>query len=273
MIGSFYLFTFREIPVRIHFTTFFLLLWFYDWSHSLILAVIFSLLLLSSIYLHELGHSLLSQRYGVKVKDILLTPVGGVARMLGLPENPHHEIRIALAGPYVSLSLALAGAGITYISRQLLPPFFTLLFYYFTVLNTMLFLFNLLPSFPMDGGRVLRGILTMKKGMLEATRIASLLGKILSAGFILIGLSTRQTSLAIIGVIIFYLAGQEYRIARMNAWMYRDSMGPALENEFVASPPPYAQPSSPKIPSGFPGDLLITAQDLYREIRKIIFPE
>lgn len=269
MIGTFLLFTVRDVPIRIHFTAFFLLPMIYQPGGSLVFALLFSVMILSSVCLHELGHTVVAQRYGVSVQDIVLTPIGGVARLRGLPENPHHEIRIALAGPYVSLVLAFLGALLTYLSVQILPRALTGYFFYFAVLNTVLLLFNVLPSFPMDGGRVLRGWLSLKKGPLEATRIASSLGKVLSITFIVIGLTIHQTSLAIIGIFILISAGSEYRMVKLKAWQTGGSHASApLESDFTASPPPYETSSTPKIPSGLAGDFLITAQDLYQEIQK-----
>ncbi|MEX2607468.1 MAG: site-2 protease family protein [Kiritimatiellia bacterium] len=270
MIGSFLLTTVRDVPIRIHFTAFFLLPILRNVVPSLWIALLYSLIILLSVTLHELGHTVVAQRYGIQVRDIILTPIGGVARLTGIPENPHHEIRIALAGPYVSLMLALSGAALCFLSTFTgIGHLFALLFM-FTAVNTMLLLFNLLPSFPMDGGRVLRGWLSQKKGALEATRIASQIGKYMSIGFMVIGIYTERYSLALIGVFILLSGGSEYRMMRLKAWQEAqlgvDSLSP--EPEFTAGPPPYTTSSTLHAPEGFPGDLLLTFRDLYQEIRR-----
>ncbi len=268
MIGSFLLTTVRGVPIRIHFTAFFLLPMIYNVVPSLFYALLYSLIILLSVTLHELGHTVVAQRYGIRVQDIVLTPIGGVARLTGIPDNPHHEIRIALAGPYVSLMLALLGATLCFMSSFTGISLLFALLFLFTAVNTMLLLFNMLPSFPMDGGRVLRGWLSQKRGALEATRIASQIGKYMSIGFIVIGLTTGRLSLALIGVFILISGGSEYRIMQLKAWqeaqLGMDSLRP--EPEFTASPPPYANSSISQAPEGFPGDLLLTFRDLYLEI-------
>lgn len=268
MIGSFLLTTVRDVPIRIHFTAFFLLPMIYNVVPSLFYALLYSLIILLSVTLHELGHTVVAQRYGIRVQDIVLTPIGGVARLTGIPDNPHHEIRIALAGPYVSLMLALLGAPLCFMSSFTGISLLFALLFLFTAVNTMLLLFNMLPSFPMDGGRVLRGWLSQKRGALEATRIASQIGKYMSIGFIVIGLTTGRLSLALIGVFILISGGSEYRIMQLKAWqeaqLGMDSLRP--EPEFTASPPPYANSSISQAPEGFPGDLLLTFRDLYQEI-------
>lgn len=268
MIGSFLLTTVRDVPIRIHFTAFFLLPLIYNVVPSLWVALLYSLIILLSVTLHELGHTVVAQRYGIQVRDIVLTPIGGVARLTGIPENPHHEIRIALAGPYVSLMLGILGAVFCFLSTFIGIPLLFALFFMFTAINTMLLLFNMLPSFPMDGGRVLRGWLSQKRGALEATRIASQIGKYMSIGFIVIGLTTGRFSLALIGVFILISGGSEYRMMQVKAWQEAqlgvDSLSP--EPEFTADPPPYAHASTLHTLEGFPGDLLITFRDLYQEI-------
>ncbi|MDA3872945.1 MAG: M50 family metallopeptidase [Kiritimatiellae bacterium] len=273
MIGSFLLTTVRDVPIRIHFTAFFLLPMIYNVVPSLWVALLYSLIILLSVTLHELGHTVVAQRYGIRVQDIVLTPIGGVARLTGIPENSHHEIRIALAGPYISLMLALSGAALCFLSTFTGSRLLFALFFLFTTVNTMLLLFNMLPSFPMDGGRVLRGWLSQKRGALEATRIASQIGKYMSIGFIVIGLTTGRLSLALIGVFILLSGGSEYRMMQVKAWQEAqlgvDSLSP--EPEFTASPPPYATASTLHAPEGFLGDLLLTFRDLYQEICRNFF--
>ncbi len=277
--------TVRGVPIKVHVTAFFLLPWFYGAveamgmpsSWTLWITLLFITLLLTSVALHELGHTIVAQRYNMRVQDIILTPIGGVARLRGEVENPRHEIRIALAGPYVSLALALTGLLISRLSYAQGWELIGATFYIFAFMNGMLFAFNLLPSFPMDGGRVLRGVLAQKKGMLEATRIAAGLGKSIAIAFLVIGLSPRRTNLAIIGVFILWAAGSEYRMMKLKAMQEQmfggTSIGPNAGegdlNQVDVSPPPYAseQKKSPRVAlNGFLGDVVMTARDLFEEV-------
>lgn len=272
MLGSFFITEIRGVPIRLHFTALFLIPWIFAQVPNLLVTLIICVLILGSVGLHELGHTIVSQRYGVDVQDIILTPVGGVARLRGLPDDPRHEIRIALAGPYVSLFLAVASfiltLGVTRLGLTSFP--FGLL----AVLNLMLFLFNLLPSFPMDGGRVLRGVLSQKMGALEATRIAAKTGKIMCIGFIVLGLATNNFSLVIIGIIILTLSGSEYRMMRMKHWHEQQTGGQTADPSgahFTAGPPPYASSQGPHVPDNLLGDVLLTFRDLYQETMKTLF--
>jgi stage IV sporulation protein FB len=266
MLGSFLLTEIRGVPIRLHFTAFFLLPWVYSQVPSLIPALTVSVLILASVALHELGHTVVSQRYGVHVQDIVLTPLGGMARLTSLPENPRHEVRIALAGPYVSLLLALLGLGLTLLGLRI--GLRIQVFAWLTALNLMLFLFNLLPSFPMDGGRILRGCLTRSKGALEATRIASTIGKYMAIAFIVLGLSSGNFPLALIGVFILMSAGSEYRMMQMKH-LHQQQMGRGgmvMDADFTAGPPPYAKSSGPTLPDNLLGDIVLTFRDLVQEV-------
>jgi len=146
--------------------------------------------------------------------------------------------------------------------------------FYFAFLNLLMFLFNLLPCFPLDGGRVLRGWLSLKKGQLEATRIASAIGKYLSIGFIVIGLLYHQYSLAIIGGFILYYGGSEYRRMKRTAWQKTQrgqEVATDIESDFVASPPPYDKKAKSQKSARFADDLVITAKDLFAETMKNVF--
>lgn len=268
MFGTFHLLNVRGVPIRIHFTALLLIPMVQSGSGNVLFTLVFSVMILMSVALHELGHTAVAQRYGVIVQDIVLSPIGGVARLRKLPEDPHHEIRIALAGPYVSLGLSIVGGLLSYIFGNI--GFKILMSYsiYFTVLNTLLLLFNLLPSFPMDGGRVLRGWLSLKKGPLEATRIAAGIGRYISIFFMIIGLLFRQYSLAIIGIFILISGGSEYRMMKMKNWkniQWGEDPLRDVETDFVASPPPYAKNASPQKTRGLLNDCGVTLRDLYEE--------
>jgi len=179
------------IPVRIHFTFLLLLIWFGANSrrqgHDVALSVIFLLLVFGCVVLHELGHAAMARRFGVRTREIVLYPIGGVARLENIPHG-RAELWIALAGPAVNLVLALglavlaaAAAGAGSGTGLLRVPADLLL--WLPWINLTLCLFNLLPAFPMDGGRVLRAVLSFSMPPERATQIAATVGQAASVLF------------------------------------------------------------------------------------------
>ncbi|HOY19356.1 MAG TPA: site-2 protease family protein [Haliscomenobacter sp.] len=175
----------------------------------------FILLLFLFVLLHEFGHALMGKRFGVKTNHITLLPIGGVAAMEHIPEKPWQEMLIALAGPAVNFVLAIGFLIFLALSGHV-PAFSdwwspvsndNMVYSLFTT-NVMLFSFNLIPAFPMDGGRVLRALLAMKYGRYKATNIAVRIGQLLAIGLILFGLSG-NIWLVFIGVFIYLGAGAE----------------------------------------------------------------
>lgn len=163
--------------------------------------VVFTVLLFGLVVLHELGHAMAARAFGIRTHDILLLPVGGMARLERPPATPQQEILVALAGPAVNMALAtllvplaaLAGHGLI---EQLLWA------------NVSLALFNLIPAFPMDGGRVLRAGLTWKLGPFEATRLAASIGKGAAIALGILGLFF-EPFLVLIAGFVWFLADQE----------------------------------------------------------------
>jgi Zn-dependent protease len=188
------------LEIRIHLTFLILLAWvgMGAWStgHSavgVITEVSSVLLLFAGVVLHEMGHALVARRRGIGTRDITLLPIGGVARLDRIPERPRDEIVIAIAGPAVSFAIALALWALVAASGQALSLRVALgpdgsLLQRVAAQNLLLGLFNLLPAFPMDGGRVLRAGLVARAGPLQATRIAAGIGRVLATGLGLIGL-------------------------------------------------------------------------------------
>ena len=237
MSWSFRLLTIKGIPVRIH-ASFLLVLvaaavsglmsGHDDWLRSSAFMVILVLLLFVCVVLHELGHSLVAQRYGVQVQDITLWPIGGVARLSRLPNRPHQEFLITAAGPATNLALAvlLGALAVTWIgpdpmlrlladprllnrflAAQEIRPLVLLL----AVNNLILALFNLIPAFPMDGGRLLRSLLAVFLPFRRATQLAALLGQALAVLMAIAGLLTGNFFLGLVGVFVFIAAWQERR--------------------------------------------------------------
>lgn len=189
------------IPVYIHFT-FLVLLGLLGFATAMSgasiaalgQALLFMLIMFSCILAHEFGHALMARRFGVETLDVTLLPIGGIARLRRMPEKPSEELLVALAGPAVNVVIAgvlfvvlsaMAGAPIE-ISRELLTG---TLAEHVLGANIMLVLFNLLPAFPMDGGRVLRALLGMKLPFPQATAIAARVGQGMAVLFVLAVLS------------------------------------------------------------------------------------
>ena len=168
--------------------------------------------------LHELGHGLIAQRCGVSVREILLLPIGGVARLESEPRKPVHELLIALAGPLVNIVLALLlllvleryqiAVDTSDLDELAEPSALGLVRALFWG-NTVLALFNLLPALPMDGGRILRALLSLGIGRSRATRIAAGVGQVIAIGLIAIAFKRDWSVLALVGMFVFVGAAQE----------------------------------------------------------------
>lgn len=180
------------------------------------------ILLFACVVLHELGHSLVAQRFGLKVREILLLPIGGVARLEKNPEKPLHELLIAAAGPLVNVAIAVVlffvgGLAVNFGGIEggsLLqsadgPPSLVTLWGWLFTANVALALFNLIPAFPMDGGRILRAALALKMGFSRATRIATGVGQAIAFAFGLFGVLTGNILLVVVAFFVFTGAGQE----------------------------------------------------------------
>ncbi len=206
------------VPVRFHFT-FVLLLVFLavvgvGGKQSNLMFAFYILGLFASVLLHELGHAWVGKRYGVRTIEIVMFPIGGVARVEKSPP-PSHELWIALAGPFVNIAIAAALFGYLYLRHQLLPiealfsPTDANLAQRIAVGNLILAAFNLLPAFPMDGGRILRSVLARHKPEEEATRAAAAAGRMLAIGMGLYGLLSMQFMLVFIAFFVYLGAAQE----------------------------------------------------------------
>jgi Zn-dependent protease len=232
MRGSLPLLRFRGIQVLIHWS--FLLLPAYvaymGWSKGSTWKAIAAdvglvLIVFVCVLLHEFGHALTAQRYGVGTRDITLLPIGGIASLERMPEDPRQEFWITVAGPMVNLVIAgvafllLAVGGLTLLTTDIFSDLgsWTALLSFIFVTNISLFLFNLIPAYPMDGGRILRSVLGMRMERDKATRIATSVGRVMAVGFVAYGVYAGAPFLAIIGVFIFMAAGAEARTVQQRA--------------------------------------------------------
>src|SRR5579875_886327 len=188
------------INVYMHATFLFLILFilFANWAngHSLaatLAGVLFVLAIFACVVLHELGHALTARRYGIRTRDIILLPIGGVARLERMPENPREELRVALAGPAVNVVISAVLLAIV-VASGVRPQWSDLrwsggnFIENLMVANVWLAGFNLIPAFPMDGGRVLRALLATRMEYTQATQVAAHVGQVMALIFGFIGL-------------------------------------------------------------------------------------
>jgi Zn-dependent protease/CBS domain-containing protein len=204
------------IPIRLHITFLLLLGWlaYIGFSRGNLTMLLLAVGLFACVLLHELGHSIVAQRYGIQVLDITLLPIGGLARMAALPRKPRQELWIAIAGPAVNFVLAPllyaahwfiesppAGLDLWQGSGYLLGRL--------AGLNLAIGLFNLLPAFPMDGGRILRAVLAERMPYVRATQIAAGLGQFAAFGMGFLGLLLPNPLLIFIALFIFIGAAEE----------------------------------------------------------------
>jgi len=169
-----------------------------------LLPFMLTLALFGSVVIHELGHALMARRFGIETQQIVLLPIGGVAMLAEAPSRPAHELWIALAGPATSLALAGLTWGVFWLTDNGLAG-------HLAVINLALGLFNLVPAFPLDGGRMLRAVLAMRMGLLDATKWAARLGRVLAALFVLTGLVQGDMLLGLVGLFVLFSATAEAR--------------------------------------------------------------
>ncbi len=178
------------------------------------------------VFIHELAHSLIALRSGIRIDSITLLFFGGVAAIEEQEPEPRTELIMALAGPLTSLAIGLISAVLVYVIPLLVHSsapagFLMYIFGYLAILNILLFAFNLLPAFPMDGGRVLRAYLATRMPLHKATAIASSIGKGFAIIFGLVGLILFSPILILVAFFIYIGAGQESTVSRYN-FLLRD---------------------------------------------------
>ena len=229
MRWSLYLGKVSGIRIYIHWTFWILIVWiffmYYNAGQSIasgLTGVLFIFALFGCVVLHELGHALTAQRFHIVTRNITLLPIGGMANMERLPEKPGQELLVAIMGPAVNVVIAFilyfalsASGAIPTVDdlRAMQEAGHSLMsggYFLFNLMavNVVLVLFNLIPAFPMDGGRVLRALLSYRLNRSKATLIAARIGQLLAIGFVFAGFFTNFW-LVFIGVFIFLGAGGE----------------------------------------------------------------
>jgi Zn-dependent protease len=254
---SFKIGTISGIPIKLHWSFFALFLFVYFRTPDAGLEFqltygLFVLLLFACITFHELGHAISARWYGVKTVDIILSPIGGVARLSRLPEKPIQELIVAIAGPMVNVIIAIVILlGLLVIENGLVLdrnfqflqnyPFWTWEDFLrdIMLINVALVIFNLIPAFPMDGGRVVRALLSIPFSRKLATRIASILGQLLALAFVYYSLFLAEESdymLALIGVFIFMSASGEYQSVKISETLKKYDASQVMRTNIVKLP-------------------------------------
>ena len=219
---------FAGIDVYMHVTFLLMISWvaLVHWRQGQSIAaavagVIFILTVFLCVVLHEFGHALTARRYAIKTRDIILLPIGGVARLERLPTNPLQELWVALAGPAVNVVIAFGLFVWLKLTASLEPlqtltvttgPFMERIM----AVNLFLVAFNMIPAFPMDGGRVLRAVLATRKDYARATQIAASIGQGIAVFFGLVGLFYNPL-LLFIAFFVWIGAAQEAGMAQMQS--------------------------------------------------------
>jgi Zn-dependent protease len=219
---------FAGIDVYVHFTFVLLITWvaFIYWRQeqnvaAAVAGVSYLLTVFLCVVLHEYGHALTAKRYGIKTRDIILLPIGGVARLERLPTNPLQELWVALAGPAVNVVIAVVLFAWLKLTETFIPlntismtagPFLERIM----AINIFLVAFNMIPAFPMDGGRVLRAILATKKEYSQATQIAASIGQGIAIVFGFIGMFYNPI-LLFIAFFVWIGAAQESGVSKLQS--------------------------------------------------------
>jgi len=217
--------TVKGTVVRLHFTFLLFLVWIVATAYAqagpkaAVAAGLFLLLLFLSVTLHEFGHILMARRFGVRTPDVTLLPIGGVARLERIPEQPRQEFLIAMAGPAVNFVIAallvLVMGGLPAHVEMSLDNIGADLPLHLAYANLALAVFNLIPAFPMDGGRALRALLAARFGYTQGTRSAALVGQVLAVVLGLYGFAIGHVILVVVALFVYLAAGSEADAARI----------------------------------------------------------
>lgn len=250
------LFQVGGIEVKVHWSFALILIWGAvsygattgDWVRGGIYGVLVILLLFVCVTLHEFGHAVAARRYGVAVPTITLLPIGGVAQLERMPEKPAQELVIALAGPAVNVALAVIllpvamGVGaLTGVPNAGLNPAGWVdrvaqmgpanLLYYLAGVNLLLAIFNLLPAFPMDGGRILRALLALAMPYVQATRLAVFVGRLIAVPLAIWGIFSGSILLLLIAFFVYVGGGAEREAVETRSILGRIPVARAINRE------------------------------------------
>jgi Zn-dependent protease/CBS domain-containing protein len=233
---------FAGIELKVHLTFVLILAWvgFQEYRangpQAVVPGVLFVLALFACVVLHEFGHALTARRYGIKTLDITLLPIGGVARLERMPEEPRQELAVALAGPMVNVVIASALGLVLAVSGHWTPldqltPTGGSFPQRLVIVNMFLAVFNLIPAFPMDGGRVLRALLAVRMGFDKATQVAASVGQGIALLFGAVGLFMNPF-LVFIALFVWIGAAQEAMMVATRSVLGGVPVSKAMLTEF-----------------------------------------
>jgi len=242
------------INIQVHWTFILIIIWaiYVGWSRggtmdSVLWTIGFVLSIFACVVLHELGHSLTAKQYGIETRKITLLPIGGVASLARMPEDPKKELMVAIMGPAVNVVIA----GILYFfvrskleifqNPEEAQEFFQTItaqnfLVYLYITNIALVVFNAIPAFPMDGGRVLRALLSFRFDRVRATQIAAYLGQFIAVGFFVIGIMYNPI-LILISIFVFFGASGEYMMIRQMSMLRGHKVREAMMTQFTVLKP------------------------------------
>jgi stage IV sporulation protein FB len=234
--------------VKIHVTFLMLLVWIFaaGWAsggpEAAVGNLIFVVLLFACVLAHEFGHIFTARAFGVATPDVTLLPIGGVARLERIPEKPSEEFLIAIAGPLVNVAIAvvLIAATQTHLSTTHLAAMENTgvsMIDRLAEVNLFIALFNMIPAFPMDGGRVLRALLAIRLGHLRATEIAAAIGQWTAFALGFIGLFGSNPVLVFIAIFVYLAAAAEARMVALRAMSRDVPVSAAMMTEFATLTP------------------------------------
>ena len=242
------------IKIIVHWTFFFLIAWIVfselnrgGTTHSILFNIALVLAVFSCVVLHELGHALTAKRFGINTKKITLLPIGGMANLERIPESPKQELLITIAGPLVNVIIAIflyymvpvqefVHLNFTESFEFLMSFTWQNFLFYLFIVNVGLVVFNIIPAFPMDGGRILRALLAMKMNRVRATQIASSIGQFIAVIFLLVGL-LYNPFLIIIALFVFLGAYGENQILQHLALLKGHTVEEAMIINFTTFNP------------------------------------
>jgi Zn-dependent protease/CBS domain-containing protein len=232
--------------VRIHLTFLIFLAWIFAANYasggaaSALNSLVFLLLLFSCVLLHEFGHIFTARTFGVTTPYVTLLPIGGVAQLERIPEDPRQEFLIAIAGPLVNVAIAgvliLAGADITAGQATAVENMRVSMLDRLADVNIFLALFNLIPAFPMDGGRVLRAALATKFGYVRATEVAAHIGQFVAFALGFIGLLYNPI-LIFIAIFVYLAASSESHMVALRSVSRGVPVSVAMRTQFITLVP------------------------------------
>jgi Zn-dependent protease/CBS domain-containing protein len=231
--------------IRIHITFLLFLVWIFAASYAsgggdaAWNGLLFILLVFACVLLHEFGHIFMARAFGVQTPDVTLLPIGGVARLERIPEDPWQEFLIAIAGPAVNVAIVfalIAVAGANLGSGTAVDNSNISLIDRLAAVNLFLALFNLIPAFPMDGGRILRALLGIRLGFVRATEIAASIGQVVAFALGFIGLFSNPM-LIFIAIFVYLAATSEAHMVALRAMSRGVPVGAAMMTQFATLMP------------------------------------